>query len=45
MPNPILTDAIDRLCRGEALTADEATRLPARGDGGHALRGADGRAC
>src|SRR5680860_404593 len=25
MPNPILTEAIDRLCRGEALTADEAT--------------------
>jgi anthranilate phosphoribosyltransferase len=25
MPNPILTDAIDRLCRGEALSADEAT--------------------
>lgn len=24
MPNPILTDAIDRLCRGEALMADEA---------------------
>lgn len=24
MPNPILTEAIDRLCRGEALTADEA---------------------
>jgi anthranilate phosphoribosyltransferase len=25
MPNPILTEAIDRLCRGEALSADEAT--------------------
>ncbi len=25
MPNPILTEAIDRLCRSEALTADEAT--------------------
>jgi anthranilate phosphoribosyltransferase len=25
MPNPILTEAIDRLCRGEALTAAEAT--------------------
>jgi anthranilate phosphoribosyltransferase len=24
MPNPILTEAIDRLCRGEALSADEA---------------------
>jgi len=24
MPNPILTEAIDRLCRSEALTADEA---------------------
>ena len=24
MPNPILPEAIDRLCRGEALTADEA---------------------
>lgn len=24
MPNPILTEAIDRLCRGEALTADES---------------------
>jgi anthranilate phosphoribosyltransferase len=24
MPNPILTESIDRLCRGEALTADEA---------------------
>jgi anthranilate phosphoribosyltransferase len=25
MPNPILTEAIDRLCRSEALTAEEAT--------------------
>jgi len=25
MPNPILTEAIDRLCRGEALSAAEAT--------------------
>jgi anthranilate phosphoribosyltransferase len=25
MPNPILTEAIDRLCRGEALSAEEAT--------------------
>ncbi|NLT06504.1 MAG: anthranilate phosphoribosyltransferase [Solirubrobacterales bacterium] len=25
MPNPILTEAIDRLCRGEALAAGEAT--------------------
>jgi anthranilate phosphoribosyltransferase len=25
MPNPILTEAIDRLCRGDALTAAEAT--------------------
>jgi anthranilate phosphoribosyltransferase len=24
-PNPLLTEAIDRLCRGEALTADETT--------------------
>ena len=24
-PNPVLTEAIDRLCRGEALTAEEAT--------------------
>ncbi|MEX1141775.1 MAG: anthranilate phosphoribosyltransferase [Thermoleophilaceae bacterium] len=24
MPNPILTEAIDRLCRGEALSSDEA---------------------
>jgi anthranilate phosphoribosyltransferase len=24
MPNPILTEAIDRLCRGEALSADES---------------------
>ena len=27
MPNPILTEAIDRLCRSEALTADEATAV------------------
>jgi anthranilate phosphoribosyltransferase len=26
-PNPILTEAIDRLCRSEALTADEATAV------------------
>ena len=25
MPNPVLTEAIDRLCRGEALTAEETT--------------------
>ena len=25
MPNPLLTEAIDRLCRGEALTAEETT--------------------
>jgi len=25
MPNPVLTEAIDRLCRSEALTAEEAT--------------------
>ena len=27
MPNPILTEAIDRLCRGEALTADETAAV------------------
>ena len=27
MPNPVLTEAIDRLCRNEALTADEATAV------------------
>ena len=27
MPNPILTEAIDRLCRSEALTADETTAV------------------
>ncbi len=27
MPNPILTETIDRLCRSEALTADEATAV------------------
>ena len=27
MPNPVLTEAIDRLCRSEALTADEATTV------------------
>ena len=27
MPNPILTEAIDRLCRSEALTAEEATEV------------------
>ncbi len=27
MPNPVLTEAIDRLCRSEALTADEATAV------------------
>ncbi|HEV2723956.1 MAG TPA: anthranilate phosphoribosyltransferase [Thermoleophilaceae bacterium] len=27
MPNPMLTEAIDRLCRSEALTADEATAV------------------
>lgn len=27
MPNPVLTEAIDRLCRNEAITADEATTV------------------
>ena len=31
MPNPILTEAIDRLCRGEALTAAHVTAVRAHG--------------
>ena len=41
VPNPILTEAIDRLCRGEALTADETAACLREVMEGRGLRGPD----
>ena len=42
MPNPVLTEAIDRLAGGEDLSAGRGRARARRGDGGQRLRGADG---